>query len=604
MTNNQLKNFIEQTKQILCFKFFKDTNGLELKNYYPIIFDQINYKTNMDTNKEIELSDYLGQLYEKTIPQNLKKDLGQFYTRNTNIIDLMINKVDLLNGKILEPSCGSGLFLVKIQEYIIKTKKYNLKSEDILNYLTHNLYGNDINKFALELAELNLLAHVYPLIIDAVKNNKLYKMKRYKLSNFDFVEKNIFSNFSLVIGNPPFVTLYGKRSRNMTEIKRKYYNTFDFVQNKNGNNKFNLSMFFIENGLKALNKSGDLIFILDISFFETAYIDLRKYLLENYDVNFICTGLSEFEGVASGQIIIKISNNKINDKVEWYDKEENKIYFEDAKKWLKDIPKYRFRKSLKEIEENINTKIKKHKALDYFFPNKSLRTCCALTGKTENFVVNSYNDYPIVYPYLEGSKGLDKKFGKLTPSRLIKYDYDLQIKLSNDFKLELAKLGVKNKKRVTLGDKDAYDSPKVFIRQSSNELIASYTEEKYAANNSLYILTSKSNSLDDTNLLKFTCGILNSDLMTFYALINRIIRIDKGKAPQIKTSDLKDIRIPFCESCSSDFIKIVEELQTNPDNIDKINTLNNFVYDMFKINKLEIYYIKEYLQKLKKNSIV
>ena len=44
------------------------------------------------------------------------------------------------------------------------------------------------------------------------------------------------------------------------------------------NNKFNLSMFFIENSLDLLRKSGRLSFILDISFFEDAYIDMRKYL--------------------------------------------------------------------------------------------------------------------------------------------------------------------------------------------------------------------------------------------------------------------------------------------------------------------------------------
>ena len=49
--------------------------------------------------------------------------------------------------------------------------------------------------------------------------------------------------------------MYGKRSRNMTEEKRKYYNTFDFVQNKLGNNKFNLSMFFIENALKIVEEA-------------------------------------------------------------------------------------------------------------------------------------------------------------------------------------------------------------------------------------------------------------------------------------------------------------------------------------------------------------
>ena len=44
-------------------------------------------------------------------------------------------------------------------------------------------------------------------------------------------------------------------------------------------------------------------------------------------------------------------------------------------------------------------------------------------------------------------------------------------------------------------------------------------------------------------MLKYTCGVLNSDLVTFYCRINKIIRAEKGKTPQIKISDLKDVRI-------------------------------------------------------------
>ena len=89
-------------------------------------------------------------------------------------------------------------------------------------------------------------------MVCARKENENYVMPRLNISSYDFTKKNIFKGYAIIIGNPPFVTMYGKRSRNMTEEKRAFYNTFDFVQNKKGNNKFNLSMFFIENGLKAL----------------------------------------------------------------------------------------------------------------------------------------------------------------------------------------------------------------------------------------------------------------------------------------------------------------------------------------------------------------
>ncbi|MGM9880022.1 MAG: TaqI-like C-terminal specificity domain-containing protein [Bacilli bacterium] len=592
MESNELLHFIEESKSILCKRFFADS-GIEFKDIYPTLFDEIKYD-NVNLDSKLDLSDYLGLMYEQSIPTKVKKDLGQFYTRNSNMIELMLSRIDILSGKILEPSCGSGLFLVKIQESIINVMKSQNSPEEILNYLTKNILANDINDVALQIAEINLITNAYSLILEAVKMNPKFKMQRYILKNMDFLSKNQFKDISIVIGNPPFVTMYGKRSRNMNEEKRKFFNTFDFVQDKTGNNKFNISMFFIENGLKSLVENGQLIFILDISFFETAYIDLRKYLLENYCVDFICTGLSEFEGVASGQLIISIKNKSSNSLIEWLDIQENSINFINQNEWMNDHPKYRFRKPFKQYEEEIINKIKKHPSLEYFFPNKALRTCCALTGKTNEFIVSSKDDYPIVYPYIEGSKGLEKKFGKLKSLRLIKYDYDLQIKLSNEFKIELEALGVKNKKRVTLGDKDAYDSPKIFIRQSANELIATYTEEPYAANNSIYILTNKKTSDIDKNLLKFTCGIINSDLMTFYALVTKIIRVEKGKTPQIKTSDLKDIRIPLCIN-DEKFIILIDELINDPDNKIKLEEMNNRVYEYFDISKKEIEYISKYL---------
>lgn len=58
--------------------------------------------------------DYVGQLYETMLPLDVKKDYGQFYTRNSDIIDIMLDELDLLQGKILEPSCDSGVFKTKI----------------------------------------------------------------------------------------------------------------------------------------------------------------------------------------------------------------------------------------------------------------------------------------------------------------------------------------------------------------------------------------------------------------------------------------------------------------------------------------------------------
>lgn len=545
--------------------------------------------------------DCIGKLYETMLPLDIKKDYGQFYTRNFDIIDIMLEKVDLLQGKILEPSCGSGMFVINVIKRIVSSlKEKNFSSEKILDYICDNIYANDNDINAMRIAELNVLSYLMPLILDAKKNNSEFVMKKLSFTNLDFTNKRkMDKSFSVIIGNPPFVTMYGKRSRNMTEDKRAYYNTFDFVQNKKGNNKFNTSMFFVENGLEALEINGTISYILDISFFETAFKDLRKYIVQNYYIDSIITGLNEFSNVASGQLIITIKKRKEkNNEITLIDYATKSACTVNQAIWDSDDTEYKFFKPLLPIEEEIKDKVEKFDLLSNIFPGKSLRTCCALTGRTDDFLVENNDETTdcTIFPFIEGAKGINGKFCKPKAHRYIKYDYDLQIEISNEFKKELENKGVKNKKRVTLGDKEAYLSNKVFIRQSSTEIVATFCSEPYAANNSIYILTTKNNDKKSVELLKYTCGILNSNLISFYSRICHIIRMGEGKTPQIKISDLKKIRLAIDESKFNTIISMVDFLLDNQKDKSIYKELNQIVYDVYGISSEEIDYIENYLK--------
>lgn len=571
--------------------------NISLGDAYPIEFT--------DTKCKIDSEDYkdafckISQLYENSIPKKVRKDYGQFYTNDNNVINLMLSDKDLLSGKILEPSCGSGNFVIAVVQRIIKLlQSKQLTSIEILNYVQENVYANDIDKVALKITELKLLALLLPLIADSLNLDQNFKLKKFKLFNFDFVKKNTFKEkFNFIIGNPPFVTMYGKRSRNMTEEKRSYFNTFDFVQNKNGNNKFNISMFFIENSLKLLNPNGVLSFVLDITFLETAFIDIRKYLINNFNIKNITKGLTAFNDVASGQILLKVSNSFSEENIVTFsDISKNEKVLVEQKLWRNQNSQYKIFAPLTSFSKSIVQKVMNYPKLDYYFPKKSLRTCCALTGKTDEFITDD-KENNLVFPYIEGSSGLKEKFGILNAKRYIKYDRDLQIKISNQFKEELALKGVKNKKRVTLGDKEAYLAPKIFIRQSANEIIATYTEKPYAANNSIYVLTNKDYSEKDKRLLKYTCGILNSKLITFFCKVTNIIRAENGKVPQIKLSDLKEVRINVCNEYFDYVVKLTERLLADPFNSELKEELDEKVFDMYEINKEEKEFVDSFLNK-------
>lgn len=591
--NNDLDNFIYKAKEALFVFFLKNTNR-NLSDTYPIKLDNKLIQNTDYTKFQCECDDlhiYLSQLYEDMVSKEVRKDYGKFYTKDKKVMNLMLSDSDVMVGKILEPACGTGIFLVEvIKRIILFLQDNNYAPEEIITYLLDNIYGIDIDKYALEIAEINILTEILPLLIEIKRRNPYYSIPKFNLTHKDFTDKNLEkTQFNLVIGNPPYVTLYGRRSRNMTEEKRAYYNSFDFVQNKKGNNKFNLSMFFLENGLKSLKQGGILYYILDISFFESAFIDLRRYIVKNYYIESIIKGLKAFEDVASGQVLIKVKNRKqCNHSIYFYDCNTDLKMSIEQKIWNDVTNKFKFYTPLIGIEKNIVDKIQNFEKLDCLFPNKFLRTCCALTGRTEDFIVKSNESVSYsIYPYIEGSKGLKEKFGALNAERYIKYDYELQLKISNEFKEKLEIEGIKNKKRVTLGDKEMYDAPKLFIRQSSSEIIATYTEKPYAANNSIYIMSNKDYTPQGRNLLKYICGVLNSDLITYFCRVKKIIRMEKGKIPQIKLSDLKEIRVCIHNEKFMNVVKTVDMLLSSPDNkIAKYN-LNTLIYEIYDISSQE-----------------
>jgi hypothetical protein len=109
----------------------------------------------------------------------------------------------------------------------------------------------------------------------------------------------------------------------------------------------------------------------------------------------------------------------------------------------------------------------------------------------------------LLYPYYQGSKALSEKFGKLDFKKYFYYNKPLQDSINDELKIELEKQGVKNKKRLGLGETIIYDNPKLFIRQSAKEIIGTIDLGKSSANNSLYVFSLRNNSQKQLNFYIF-----------------------------------------------------------------------------------------------------
>jgi len=120
-----------------------------------------------------------------------------------------------------------------------------------------------------------------------------------------------YEKFDYIIGNPPYITLYGRRDKKKSEEERAYYlKNYDQFPTTLKNGKINYIMLLIEHGINFLKTGGTLSFIIDVSFFETAYKYCRKYLLNNTRIRRLIFNIQGFDNVASGQIILTIDKIK------------------------------------------------------------------------------------------------------------------------------------------------------------------------------------------------------------------------------------------------------------------------------------------------------
>jgi hypothetical protein len=167
----------------------------------------------------------------------------------------------------------------------------------------------------------------------------------------------------------------------------------------------------------------------------------------------------------------------------------------------------------------------------------------------------------------------------------------LQDEINDKLKVELEAQGIKNKKRLGLGETVIYDNPKIFIRQSAKEIIATLDLSKSSANNSLYSFTLRDNSEKSLQTLKFICGILNSKLITYYAQQMNIIRFSAGKQPQIKISDLGQIPVLQDIKTQDLIISLVEKIYFST-NSEWSNEIDKIIFEHYNISIDEILHIE------------
>lgn len=205
-----------------------------------------------------ELESYL----ELLIPSKDRKLNGAFFTPNF-IIDFIINEVQPKeNDKCLDPSCGSGAFLIGLVDYYKSNHEKTVKE-----IVQKNIYGSDILPYNIKRAKILLS-------ILALENNEYLEENDFNLYCQDSLKANWETKFEVIVGNPPYVKYQDLSDENRAYLLKNWSTI------KKGT--FNLYFAFFELGYQLLNETGKLGYITPNNYFTSlAGKNLRAFFLQN-----------------------------------------------------------------------------------------------------------------------------------------------------------------------------------------------------------------------------------------------------------------------------------------------------------------------------------
>ncbi len=285
---------------------------------------------------------YLGHILKKTSKRTKlteskakKKEEGIYYTPNY-IVDYIVRntvgeliknkKVDVSKIRVLDPACGSGSFLIKtfdlLNDYYSKKLDYNQDKLDLsgtgttystkLSIVKDNLFGVDLDKQAVDIAQLNLLLKVaekkrrLPILQQNIKNgNSLIDDPNIAGDkafdwNKEFTDILSEGGFDVIVGNPPYFKIFENDPINKTE---------NYKEIKSG--MMNASAVFINRSLKLIKDGGYLGMIVPkmLSFTES-WDKIRHKILNKYKILYVIDCGKAFKGVLLEQIIFILKKEK------------------------------------------------------------------------------------------------------------------------------------------------------------------------------------------------------------------------------------------------------------------------------------------------------
>lgn len=255
--------------------------------------------------------EFISNVYELFIGQDNQEKAGAYYTP-LFLVDYILketvekklsSKGSDYNCKVLDPACGSGIFLVETLRKIIE-KYISIKGDKIISNANEfktaikdlakeNIYGIDKDSSAVQVA----IFSIYLTLLDYLEPPEIEKFKFPVLLNTNFFEADFFDEdlpfdkqfkdieFDFILGNPPWMRGKGEKKKPLyveyIEKRRKKEKSKDTPQIDIGNKEIAQAFLLRSSDFSKMETKCTLI-VTSKALYNLQSVSFRKYFLHHF----------------------------------------------------------------------------------------------------------------------------------------------------------------------------------------------------------------------------------------------------------------------------------------------------------------------------------
>ena len=159
----------------------------------------------------------ISSIYETFLDEDRSKT-SAYYTPH-EVVDFVLNEVlpfetETRNVRILDPACGSGIFLVEAYRRLVMLRRHsrgeqNLSFEELRDLLTESINGVDLSEDAIQVAAFSC----YLALLDFLEPKSIWEEVRFpRLKGTNLFVNDFFDidapfnerRYDIIVGNPPW----------------------------------------------------------------------------------------------------------------------------------------------------------------------------------------------------------------------------------------------------------------------------------------------------------------------------------------------------------------------------------------------------------------